>query len=115
MSCGIEAAAAEWAPSYRRATWLQAPLAVLGTACALLAWLAGSGAGWFAGGMLLGAVVPFTFAVIMPTNRRLLSPTLDPRSEETRQLLEKWNRLHSVLSVTALAVFLLSNCRSRAT
>jgi len=37
MSCGTEAAVAEWTPSYQRATWMQAPLAVVGFVCAVVA------------------------------------------------------------------------------
>ena len=32
MACDTEAAVNQWAPSYRRATWMQAPLAVIGFA-----------------------------------------------------------------------------------
>ena len=42
MSCGVPVALAEWAPSYRRATVMQASLAVLGFGFALLAWLTGA-------------------------------------------------------------------------
>ncbi len=115
MSCGTELAVTQWAPSYQRATWLQAPLAVLGLVSAVVAWLAGSSVWWLVGGLLLGLVVPFTLAVIMPTNRRLLSPHLDKRSEEAWQLLQRWNRLHSVrtiLSVVALIIFLLRRASS---
>lgn len=111
MSCGTLIAATEWAPSYKRATWMQAPLAISGFSFALIAWLAGAGPGWLIGSVLLGLVVPFTFLVIMPVNKRLLSPDLDKGSEEARQLLEKWNRLHavrSVLSTLALVIFLLN-------
>ncbi|MGH9424921.1 MAG: DUF1772 domain-containing protein [Terriglobia bacterium] len=111
MSCGVAAALAQWAPSYRRATWLQAPLAAVGTTSAVLAWLNGFGSEWLIGGLLLGAVIPFTLVVIAPTNRKLLSLSPDSRMEETRQLLEKWNRLHAVrscLAIAALVVFLLS-------
>jgi hypothetical protein len=111
MSCGVGAAIAQWAPSYRRATWLQAPLAAMGTVCALMAWLNGSGSEWLVGGVLLGAVIPFTLAVIAPTNRKLLSSPPDSQLEETRQLLERWNRLHGVrscLAIVALIIFLLS-------
>ena len=110
MTCGTEIAVRQWAPSYKRATWMQAPLAVVGFLCATLAWLAGSSIWWLLGGTLLGLVVPLTFAVILPTNKRLLSPDLDQRSEETQQLLEKWNQLHGVrsgLSTIALIIFLL--------
>jgi len=110
MTCGTEIAVRQWAPSYKRATCMQAPLAIVGFLCAVLAWRAGSSIWWLMGGILLGLVVPLTFAVIMPTNKRLLSPDLDQRSEETQQLLEKWNQLHGVrsgLSTIALIIFLL--------
>lgn len=111
MSCGTEIAATEWAPSYKRATWMQAPLAVVGLVSALAAWLLGSGVPWLVGGVLLGLVVPFTLVVIKPTNQRLLSSDLDRRSDEARDLLARWNRLHGVrtaLSVAALVLFLTS-------
>jgi len=109
MSCDTEVATTEWAPSYERATWMQAPLAVVGFVSAVIAWLAGSSVSWLIGGVLLGLVVPFTLVVIKPTNKRLLSSDLDKRSEETRKLLDKWNVLHGVrtaLSVLALILFL---------
>jgi hypothetical protein len=109
MECGTEVAATEFPPSYRRATVLQAPLAAAGFACSVVAWLAGGGAGWLVGGLLLGAVIPFTLVAVMPTNRRLLDPALDRRSDEARRLLSRWARLHAVrsaLSVAALVVFL---------
>jgi uncharacterized membrane protein len=111
MSCGTELALAQWAPSYKRATWMQAPLAVVGFVSAVIAWLGGSSVWWLVGGLLLGLVVPFTFAVVAPTNKRLLSAHLDKRSKKARQLLQRWNKLHSVrtmLSVVALVIFLFN-------
>jgi hypothetical protein len=111
MSCGISLAVTEWAPSYKRGAAMQAPLAVLGFVFALTAWFAGAGLWWLIGGALLGLVVPFTLVVIMPTNKRLLASTLDRGSDETRHLLERWNRLHAVrslLSATAFVIFLLN-------
>ncbi len=111
MSCGISLAVREWAPSYKRGAVMQAPLAVLGFVFALTAWFAGAGLWWLIGGVLLGLVVPFTLVVIMPTNKRLSASTLDAGSDETRHLLERWNRLHAVrslLSLTALVIFLLN-------
>jgi uncharacterized membrane protein len=110
MSCGTVAALAEWAPSYKRATWMQAPLAIVGFVCAVIAWLAGSSVWWLVGGILLGLVVPFTLVVIMPTNERLLSSALEKGSDDTRKLLDRWNRLHGVrtaLSMMALVLFLV--------
>jgi Anthrone oxygenase len=109
MSCGTEVAATVWAPSYQRATWMQAPLALVGCLTAVMAWLAGASASWFLGGVLLGLVVPFTVVVIQPTNTRLLSADLDKRSDEAHRLLARWNCLHGVrtaLRVVALVVFL---------
>jgi len=108
-------AAAQWAPSYARATWMQAPLALLGCAAGFLAWLLADGWAWFAGAAAIGAVVPFTFFGIMPTNHRLLAPGRDLASAETLALLARWNRLHAVrtaLSLAALALFVFEAVRS---
>jgi len=115
MSCGTAAAIAEWAPSYKRATVMQASLAALGFLSALAAWLRGGGVIWLVGGVLIGLVIPVTLIVIFPTNRRLLDPSLDKESREARQLLERWNRLHAVRTVLSLASFLVclySLCRN---
>ena len=100
-------AVAQWAPSYARATLMQAPLAVIGLLSAVAAWWIGAGTVWLAAGLLLGAVVPFTFLVIMPTNQQLLNPSRDRDSSETRALLEHWARLHAVRSVLGLTAFVL--------
>jgi len=109
MECGVEIAITEFAPSYRRATVMQATLAALGLLSSIAAWLAGATFWWLVGGVVLGAVIPFTLIVILPTNKQLLSPTLDRRSAETERLLARWGALHavrSVLSGTALLLFL---------
>jgi hypothetical protein len=98
----------QWAPSYKRATWLQAPLAVVSFAAGVATWLAGEGNAWLVAALLIGAVVPFTFVGIMPTNHRLLSPRLDLDSAEARVLLVRWGKLHAVrtlLSLCAAAVY----------
>ena len=63
----------QWAPSYKRATWLQAPLAVVSFGAGAAVWFAGGGVAWLVAAALVGAVVPFTFIGIMPTNHRLRS------------------------------------------
>src|SRR5688572_7865116 len=68
----------QWAPSYQRATLMQAPLALIGLASGVAAWFNGAGSTWLVAALLIGAVVPFTFIVIMPTNQKLLAPDLDP-------------------------------------
>ena len=49
--------------------------------------------------LFIGAVVPITFIVIMPTNQQLLAAGRDLGSEQTRQLLERWGKLHGVRSI----------------
>jgi hypothetical protein len=100
-------AARQWAASYVRATRLQAPLAVIGFLFAIAAWWQLSETTWLVAGLLLGAVVPFTLIVIMPTNRRLLEPSRDLDSSASRALLQRWNRLHAVRSFLGLAAFVL--------
>jgi hypothetical protein len=95
-------AALQWAPSYQRATWLQAPLALLSLASGIAAWLLGAGVSWLVGALLVGAVVPFTFAAIMPTNNKLLESKRDLSSPETRALLVRWGRLHAVRTMFSL-------------
>jgi hypothetical protein len=108
MQCGVEIAATEFAPSYRRATVLQATSAALGLISSIAAWLAGASFWWLVAGVLLGSVIAFTLIVILPTNKRLLSPTLDKRSIESELLLARWGRLHAVRSViSGIALLLL--------
>jgi Domain of unknown function (DUF1772) len=96
MQCGVEIAATEFPPSYRRGTVMQVTSATLGLLSSISAWLSGATFWWLVGGIVLGCVIPFTLIVILPTNKRLLSPTLDKRSVEAERLLARWGRLHSV-------------------
>ncbi len=110
MSCGTQIAAMVWAPSYKRATVMQAPLAIVSFIAGVLAWSFGGGIMWFAGAILIGLVVPFTFIMIMPTNHKLLAIDRDLASSETRDLLITWSRLHAVrslLSLLSLVVYLI--------
>lgn len=91
------------ARGYQRATWLQAPLALLSLVSGVIAWWLGAGTNWLIGALLVGAVVPFTFATIMPTNKKLLAPGRDLASQETRELLVHWGKLHAVRTLLSLA------------
>jgi hypothetical protein len=109
MECGVEVAAIEFPPSYRRATAMQVTLAAVCLLSSIAAWLAGATFWWVVAGVLQVSVIPFTLAVILPTNKQLLSPTLDRRSVEAERLLARWGRLHAVrsaLSGLALLLFL---------
>src|SRR5882762_4836624 len=76
MSLDTRAAAAQWAPSYQRATLIAA--------------------------LLIGVVVPFTLIVIKPINDQLLASERDLASADMRALLERWGRLHAVRSLLSV-------------
>jgi Domain of unknown function (DUF1772) len=103
-------AAAQWALSYRRATWMQAPLALLSLLAGAASSLLGGGFGWAIAALLIGAVVPFTFIGIMPTNNALLAPGRDLGTAETRTLLERWAKLHMVRTALSLAATIVYLC-----
>jgi hypothetical protein len=110
MMLDTRLAAAQWAPSYRRATWMQAPLALLSLVTGIASWYLGGGLGWAIAALLIGAVVPFTFIGIMPTNNALLEPGRDLGTAETRTLLERWAKLHLVRTALSLAATILYLC-----
>ena len=107
LGCATKTAATVWAPSYKRATLMQASLAIVGTLAGVAVWWLGGGSMWLIGAVLIGLVVPFTFIAIMPTNHRLLEPGRDLSSNETRALLETWGKLHAVRSVLSLLASLV--------
>jgi hypothetical protein len=86
---------------------MQAPLALVSLCAGVAVSLLGAGLGWAVAAALIGAVVPFTFIGIMPTNRALLAPGRDPDSAETRALLVRWGQLHAVRTVLSLAATVL--------
>jgi Domain of unknown function (DUF1772) len=101
-------AVAQWAPSYHRATFMQAPLALASAAAGFVVWAVEGELAWLVAALLIGAVVPFTFIGVMPTNRRLLAIDAQRNADGARALLARWNRLHAVrtvLSLCATAVY----------
>jgi hypothetical protein len=107
MGLDTRAAATQWNPSYKRATWMQAPLALLSFLGGAVVWLMGAGAGWLVAAVLIGVVVPFTLIVMLPTNHKLLAPGRDVGSAETRTLLESWGKLHAVRTALSLLATVL--------
>jgi uncharacterized membrane protein len=115
LSCGPALAVREFGPSYHRGAVMQASLALLGLLTAVLAWWRSGHGAFLYGGLLPGALVPFTLVVILPTNHRLLAPGLDPDSPEAATLLRRWGRLHAVrTAVGSVAFALLVACLARA-
>jgi len=107
LACGLTIAVKEFAPSYRRATVMQASLAGVGSVAGVVAWLY-SGNGWLlTGALLLGSVIPFTLLVILPTNKQLLDPALAAETSQAAVLLARWGRLHAVRSLVSAVAFVL--------
>jgi Domain of unknown function (DUF1772) len=110
LESGAAAGRAQFRASYRRA----APWQVLFDLVAMVGGIASAlSTGrrlWLVGALVIGAAVPFTLLVIMPTNRTLLGD--QPLGDfDTRRLLQRWGRLHAVrsfLGAAAVVAFLLA-------
>ena len=105
MDCGTVLAVRQFAPSYRRAAVMQASLAIVGLVSGVLAWWRGGHVAVLAGGLLLGAIVPYTLIVVKPINKRLLALGMGVDSVEAATLLRRWGRLHAVRTVLGLLAF----------
>jgi hypothetical protein len=100
---------AQWKPSYTRGFAMQGTLAVAGFLLGALQWWQSGDGLWLVGALLLLANWPFTFFVIMPTNKALMATPSDAAGPGSRVLVVKWGRLHAVrtaLGAAATLVFL---------
>ena len=89
---------------------IQATLAAVGLLASVAAWLAGATFWGLVGGLLLGAVIPFTLIVILPTNKQLLNPTLDKaisRSSPSAHTLGRVARREKCTQRSGTAVILV--------
>ena len=105
----------QWKPAYKRGTAMQAPLALVGALLGVIAWRQTSDWRWLVGGAVILANWPFTFLVIMPTNKALLALDRTGGDPRSRDLIEKWGRLHAgrtALGVAATILFLAASLRS---
>ncbi|MEI9927587.1 MAG: DUF1772 domain-containing protein [Sphingomonas sp.] len=102
-------ALAQWKPAYTRGAIMQAALALIGGVAGIAAWARWRSVWpWGVGGVVMLAIIAYTFAVIWKTNERLKATPLDQASPETRALLVEWGRLHLgrvVLGAIATALF----------
>jgi hypothetical protein len=109
MLLDTRTAALQWAPSYKRATCMQAPLAISSLIAGIATWILTRDMVWLGAALLIGLVIPFTFLIIMPTNHKLLTQGRDLSSDETRLLLTRWGNLHwvrTILSILSSALYL---------
>ncbi|MDX1705467.1 DUF1772 domain-containing protein [Pseudidiomarina sp.] len=108
MNLKTKPAAQEWAPSYRRATILQAVLAAFASAGGVATWLLLGGTWWATGTIIMLLVIPVSLILILPINYRLTDPDRDKSSDRTRELLSQWGYRHTlrtILSLVAAIIF----------
>jgi Domain of unknown function (DUF1772) len=94
---------AEWKPSYKRGFAMQAPLAVLGCLCGLVAWWQSGTLAFLVGAASMIANLPWTLLAIMPTNNALMATGPAEIAPQTRTLIVKWGTLHAVRSALGFA------------
>jgi uncharacterized membrane protein len=85
--------------------------AIVGFVLGVVAWWLTGGVMFVIGGVLLLANWPWTIFGIMPTNKILMATEPGEASPESRALIVKWNRLHSVRTVLgclAMLAFLIA-------
>ena len=88
---------------------MQISLAVISFIGSVLTYLESANILWLSSGLVIVSVIPFTLIAIMPTNKKLLSPSVDTTAESTTELLSLWGKLHavrSVLGALSLVIFL---------
>src|SRR5450631_4331100 len=99
---------AEWQPSYARGAMMQAILAIVSGVFGILAFFFTYDWRWLLGAALIAGNWPYTMFIIMPTNRVLKATQPSQATEQTRELVEQWGRLHlgrSILGLAAVAVY----------
>jgi len=102
----------QWKPAYKRGTAMQAPLALASALLGVVAWWQTNDWRWLLGSAVIVANWPFTFFVIMPINNALLALDRTGGGSRSRDLIEKWGRLHAgrtALGVAATLLFLAAS------
>ena len=109
LSLDDRALLAEWKPSYKRGTAMQAPLALVGFLLGILAWWQTAHPGFLIGAIAMIAPWPWTLIGIKPTNDALLATDPDKAGPQTRALIVRWGAIHGVrtaLGALATVAFL---------
>jgi hypothetical protein len=65
----FKAVGRDWRQATNAATWSLEPRAIVSFLCGVAVWLESGGVGWLSAALLVGAVVPFTFAAALNIRR----------------------------------------------
>jgi len=106
---------AEWKPAYARGFAMQASLAIIGFLLGVIAARTAMDWRWVVGAFLLLANWPFTLIAMLPTNKALTEIAPQNAGPKSRELIEKWGRLHAVrsgLGATATVLFLWASLQA---
>jgi hypothetical protein len=98
---------AQWQQSYPRAASMQASLAIVGGALALIAWFMLADWRWLLAALLMLANWPYTLICIKPTNDALKGMQAATAGPEARRLVERWGTLHAGRSCLGAAATLV--------
>jgi len=91
-----------WKVALKRGALIQAPLCVIGFVLGLIAWIETRYLSDALGALAMLASIPWTFAMIAPTNKALQATAPEVAGERSAALLRRWYALHSVRTALGL-------------
>jgi hypothetical protein len=101
----------EWKYGIKRATLMQGSLAIITFLLSSITYFYSQQVYWFIGGIIMLINWLYTLVIIMPTNKKLLLTKDENANAETRFLINRWNKLHTIrtlLGATAVSLFLIA-------
>lgn len=107
LAAGKDTARDQMQGVLKRADPLMPGLATLGLLSGVTAYWLGGGVLALAGAVLAGANILFTLVAILPINKTLMAFTAAASRAELEAPMRRWQALHRVRSLAALAAFFL--------